>query len=157
MLARLFFPISFLILLGTGVVFGAGEEVKAQVSSGPVVWNDAMLVSAIILAVTFIGIFTEHIHGFERSKSATAGAVLMVIFGQVELCLGYVCALISSVNSQIHKSKSKQSQSRSQSKVKVEVKVKSKKKRDMKTAPKHEALLPYGFATQASSNLQREY
>jgi len=83
MLTKLFFPITLLILLGTGIVFGAGEETESQVLSGPVEWNKAMMISAIILAVTFIGIFTEHIHGFERSKSATAGAVAMIIFGQI--------------------------------------------------------------------------
>ena len=45
--------------------------------------------------------------------------------------------LISSVNSQIHKSKSKSKQSQSRSRSRS----KAKKKRDMKTAPKHEALL----------------
>ena len=84
MLKRLFFPITFLILIGTGIVFGAGDESEEiKVLTGPIVWNKAMMVSAIILAVTFIGIFTEHIHGFERSKSASAGAVAMVIFGQI--------------------------------------------------------------------------
>lgn len=74
---------AFLILLSTGIVFGAGEEGEAQALAGPVEWNEAMMVSGIILAITFIGIFTEHVHGFERSKFATAGAVTMVIFGQV--------------------------------------------------------------------------
>lgn len=41
-----------------------------------------MLVSAIILAVTFAGIFTEELHGFHRSKFAVAGAVAMIIIGQ---------------------------------------------------------------------------
>ena len=44
--------------------------------------NTPMIVSGIILALTFIGIFTEHLHGFERSKSATAGAVAMMLAGQ---------------------------------------------------------------------------
>ena len=34
------------------------------------VFNDAMLASAIVLTVTFVGIFTEYLHGFERSKVA---------------------------------------------------------------------------------------
>jgi Na+/H+ antiporter NhaD/arsenite permease-like protein len=42
-----------------------------------------MIVSGIILAVTFLGIFTEHQHGMERSKMAAAGAVVMVIAGQI--------------------------------------------------------------------------
>ena len=46
-------------------------------------FNTAMLVSGIVLAVTFIMIFTEQLHGFERSKVAAAGAVTMVIVGQI--------------------------------------------------------------------------
>ena len=46
-------------------------------------FNTEMLVSGIILAVTFIAIFTEQLHGFERSKVAAAGAVTMVIVGQI--------------------------------------------------------------------------
>ncbi len=42
-----------------------------------------MLVSAIILVITFIGIFTEEMHGFHRGKFAIAGAVVMVIAGQI--------------------------------------------------------------------------
>src|SRR5690606_11022901 len=34
-------------------------------------------------AVTFIAIFTEQIHGMERAKVATAGAVAMIIVGQI--------------------------------------------------------------------------
>ncbi len=49
----------------------------------PLVLNTPMIVSGVILGATFIGIFTEHLHGFERSKSATAGAVAMMIAGQV--------------------------------------------------------------------------
>jgi Na+/H+ antiporter NhaD/arsenite permease-like protein len=43
--------------------------------------NDAMLTSGIILAVTFIGIFTEHLHGFHRAKFAMLGAIIMIIAG----------------------------------------------------------------------------
>ena len=42
-----------------------------------------MLVSGIVLALTFIGIFTETVHGMERSKVAALGAVAMVITGQI--------------------------------------------------------------------------
>lgn len=49
----------------------------------PLLLNTAMVVSGIILAITFAGIFTEHMHGFERSKFATAGAVVMMIAGQI--------------------------------------------------------------------------
>ncbi len=61
------------------------ESIHAQVSivDEPLVFNEAMLVSAIVLAVTFIGIFTEMVHGLERMKVAAGGAVLMVIVGQV--------------------------------------------------------------------------
>ena len=46
-------------------------------------FNTEMLVSGIVLAVTFIAIFTEQLHGFERSKVAAAGAVSMIIVGQI--------------------------------------------------------------------------
>ena len=46
-------------------------------------FNTEMLVSGIVLAVTFIAIFTEQLHGFERSKVAAAGAVAMIIVGQI--------------------------------------------------------------------------
>jgi Na+/H+ antiporter NhaD/arsenite permease-like protein len=42
-----------------------------------------MIVSGVILAVTLLAIFTEQIHGMERSKVAPAGAVAMVIAGQI--------------------------------------------------------------------------
>jgi Na+/H+ antiporter NhaD/arsenite permease-like protein len=42
-----------------------------------------MIASAIVLAVTFIGIFTEQLHGMERSKVAAAGSLAMVIVGQI--------------------------------------------------------------------------
>jgi Na+/H+ antiporter NhaD/arsenite permease-like protein len=41
-----------------------------------------MMVSGIILAVTFVGIFTEGVHGFHRSKFALAGAGVMILVGQ---------------------------------------------------------------------------
>lgn len=44
--------------------------------------TEPMLVSGIILAFTFIGIFTEHLHGFERAKFAMLGAGMMVVAGQ---------------------------------------------------------------------------
>jgi len=48
----------------------------------PLLWNHAMLTSGIILAVTFVGIFTEGVHGFHRAKFALAGAGAMVLCGQ---------------------------------------------------------------------------
>ncbi len=48
----------------------------------PLVWNFEMGVSGLILIVTFIGIFTEGVHGFHRTKFAMAGASIMVLVGQ---------------------------------------------------------------------------
>lgn len=45
-------------------------------------WNTPMLVSAIILVATFIGIFTEGVHGFHRTKFAMGGAGIMILAGQ---------------------------------------------------------------------------
>jgi len=47
------------------------------------VLTNAMIVSGVVLAITFIGIFTEYLHGMERSKVAAAGAVVMIIVGQI--------------------------------------------------------------------------
>ena len=44
--------------------------------------NQGMLVSGIVLAVSFIFIFTETVHGFHRSKVAMAGAGVMILVGQ---------------------------------------------------------------------------
>ena len=46
-------------------------------------FNTAMLVSAIVLVVTFVGIFTETLHGMERSKFAALGAAAMIVCGQI--------------------------------------------------------------------------
>ncbi|WP_456446459.1 SLC13 family permease [Thiolapillus sp.] len=46
-------------------------------------WNSSMAVSGLILAVTFIGIFTEGVHGFHRTKFAMGGAAMMVLAGQL--------------------------------------------------------------------------
>jgi len=51
--------------------------------TAPLVWNTPMAVSAIILIATFIGIFTEGVHGFHRTKFAMGGALLMVVTGQI--------------------------------------------------------------------------
>ncbi len=45
-------------------------------------WNSSMLVSAIILVLTFLGIFTEGMHGFHRTKFAMLGAGTMIFAGQ---------------------------------------------------------------------------
>ena len=46
-------------------------------------WNAAMGTSGLILVITFLGIFTEGVHGFHRTKFAMAGGAVMVITGQV--------------------------------------------------------------------------
>ncbi|MCW8924908.1 MAG: ArsB/NhaD family transporter [Xanthomonadales bacterium] len=46
------------------------------------VMNDSMMISGIILAITFIGIFTETLHGFHRAKFAMMGAIMMIVAGQ---------------------------------------------------------------------------
>lgn len=46
-------------------------------------WNTPMMVSAIIMTLTFIGIFTEGVHGFHRTKFAMMGAGAMIIAGQI--------------------------------------------------------------------------
>ena len=48
----------------------------------PLVFTEEMMVSGTILAITFIGIFTEHVHGFERAKFAMLGAGMMMLAGQ---------------------------------------------------------------------------
>ncbi len=56
---------------------------EAEILAGTLQFTDSMLVSGIILAVTFIGIFTEQIHGMERVKFAAGGAIAMIIAGQI--------------------------------------------------------------------------
>jgi Na+/H+ antiporter NhaD/arsenite permease-like protein len=45
--------------------------------------NEPMLVSGIVLACTFIGIFTENLHGYHRAKFAMLGAMVMLVTGQI--------------------------------------------------------------------------
>ena len=45
------------------------------------VFDNKMMISAIILAATFIGIFTEHVHGFHRAKFAMLGAGAILLTG----------------------------------------------------------------------------
>ncbi len=47
------------------------------------IWNMPMGVSALILVLTFVGIFTESLHGMHRTKVAMAGAAAMVFSGQI--------------------------------------------------------------------------
>ena len=44
--------------------------------------DQGMLVSGVILAITFILIFTETLHGFHRVKVAMLGAAVMLVVGQ---------------------------------------------------------------------------
>ena len=44
--------------------------------------NEGMMASGIILALSFIGIFTETLHGFSRVKVAMLGAAVMLVVGQ---------------------------------------------------------------------------
>ena len=48
-----------------------------------VAWDTPMLVSALVLAATFAGIFTEGIHHIHRTKVAMLGAAVMVFSGQI--------------------------------------------------------------------------
>jgi Na+/H+ antiporter NhaD/arsenite permease-like protein len=80
--------IKFLLAV-TGVLFpamvlAAGGHAIAEVDvlQEPIVFSEAMAVSAIILTITFIGIFTETLHGMERSKFAALGAIVMIMAGQ---------------------------------------------------------------------------
>ena len=45
-------------------------------------FTDSMLVSAVVLALTFVAIFTEQLHGIERAKVVAAGAIGMILAGQ---------------------------------------------------------------------------
>ncbi len=74
---------SLLSFLLFPVAAGAAPAVApASLMAAPLEFNEAMLVSGIILAVTFIGIFTEMLHEMERMKVAAGGAVAMVLAGQ---------------------------------------------------------------------------
>ena len=46
------------------------------------VFTEPMIVSGVILILTFVGIFTEQLHGVERAKFAMAGAGAIIIAGQ---------------------------------------------------------------------------
>ncbi|WP_461518399.1 ArsB/NhaD family transporter [Porticoccus sp.] len=45
--------------------------------------TDPMIVAGSILVLTFLGIFTEHVHGYNRAKFAMAGAGAIIIAGQM--------------------------------------------------------------------------
>jgi len=46
------------------------------------IWNTPTMVSPVILVIYFLGIFTESVHGFHRTKFAMLGAGLMIFTGQ---------------------------------------------------------------------------
>ena len=71
--AAFFLPATALAAVGHGA---------AAPLDAPLAFDTPMLVSAVILAVTFIGIFTEMLHGMERVKVAALGAIAMVVVGQ---------------------------------------------------------------------------
>jgi Na+/H+ antiporter NhaD/arsenite permease-like protein len=52
--------------------------------TGALAMDDAMLISSVVLVVTFIGIFTEHLHGYHRAKFAMFGAIMMLVIGIAE-------------------------------------------------------------------------
>ena len=82
MIKRSIFGVLSLALLPT-LTFAETAQEQVAIMDAPLVFNEAMLVSAIILAITFIGIFTEMLHGLERMKVAAGGAIAMVIVGQI--------------------------------------------------------------------------
>ena len=62
-------------------------------AAAPIVWNTQMLVSASILGLTFLAIFTEQLHRFDRVRIAMAGAGAMIIAGQLFGFYGSAAAL----------------------------------------------------------------
>lgn len=46
------------------------------------IFDDKMLYAGIILTLTFVGIFTEHVHGFHRAKFAMLGAGAILMLGK---------------------------------------------------------------------------
>lgn len=73
-LAAFFLPATALAATGHGVA--------APPLDAPLEFDAHMLASSIVLAITFIGIFTEMLHGMERVKVAVLGAIAMVVVGQ---------------------------------------------------------------------------
>ena len=79
MITRTFLSVLACILFFPVTVFATTAGTDVQILTEPLVFTEAMAVSGIVLFVTFIGIFTEHVHGMERSKFATGCAAAMVI------------------------------------------------------------------------------
>lgn len=61
----------------------ASSATEVLASTTPLVFDNNMMASAIILVVTFVAIFTEELHHIHRTKCAMVGAAVMVITGQV--------------------------------------------------------------------------
>ena len=55
---------------------------ETHILTETLIWDTPMAVSALILIATFIGIFTEGVHGFHRTKFAMGGASVMILAGQ---------------------------------------------------------------------------
>ena len=55
---------------------------ETHVLTETLIWDTPMAASALILIATFIGIFTEGVHGFHRTKFAMGGAAVMILAGQ---------------------------------------------------------------------------
>ena len=58
------------------------SDKMVEIVHSPLIFDTPMMVSALILVVTFISIFTEAIHGIHRTKVAMLGAAAMVLVGQ---------------------------------------------------------------------------
>lgn len=68
--------------LPAAALAAAGHGAPAAPLDAPLEFDTPMLVSALVLTITFIGIFTEMLHGMERVKVAALGAIAMVVVGQ---------------------------------------------------------------------------
>ncbi len=79
---RIILGILALLVSPTLVMAAGGHGGEMAPIDGPIEFDTPMMVSAIILVITFVGIFTETLHGMERSKFAAAGALAMIIAGQ---------------------------------------------------------------------------
>ncbi len=82
MITRIICSILAMMLVPALALAATGQAEPISIDE-PLEFNEGMLVSAIILALTFIMIFTEMLHGIERVKCAATGAVAIVIVGQI--------------------------------------------------------------------------
>ncbi|MFM7121470.1 MAG: SLC13 family permease [Gammaproteobacteria bacterium] len=63
--------------------WAGSERGRGKTAMETLTWTHEMMVSALILAATFIAIFTEGVHHIHRTKCALVGAATMVIAGQI--------------------------------------------------------------------------